>query len=83
MTIGYGTVCPHCGKPLKTCNNCRFYDESAYHQCKESVDELITDKDRANFCPNFMINQISSNSNAGNRNKEEAIKRLKALFNDD
>ncbi len=83
MTIGHSTLCPHCGKPLKTCLNCRFYDESAYHQCRESVEELVKDKDRANFCPNFMINKDSAGFGAGNKNKEEAIKRLKALFNDD
>jgi len=83
MTIGQSTVCPHCGKPLKTCLNCRFYDVNAYHQCKESVEELIRDKDRANFCPQFMINRNIPGVVAGNKNKEEAIKRLKALFNED
>ncbi len=83
MIIGHSTACPHCGRPLKTCLNCRFYDESAYHQCKESAQELIRDKDRANFCPDFMINTNPPGISPGNRGKEEAIRRLKALFNED
>ncbi len=82
MTIGHATVCPSCGQPLKSCINCRFYDEGAYHQCRESVEEAVPDKKRANFCTAFMIN-TKSPSDAPRSQKEEAMKRLKALFGEE
>jgi len=79
VTIGYATLCPHCGKPLKICFNCRFYDPNAYHQCKESVEEQVLQKDRANFCELFvMSNQSSSDEQL--RKKEEARKKFLSLF---
>ena len=83
MTIGHETVCSHCGRHLKACVNCRFYDESAYHECREAVEEHILDKRNANFCPNFMISQNGSQNKKASTNKEETIKRLKALFNEE
>ncbi len=83
MTIGYATLCPSCAAPLKSCFNCRFYDENAYHQCREGVEEAVPDKKRANFCLSFMINERTGTSAARPSGKEEALKRLKSLFNDE
>lgn len=47
------SVCPACGTDLHSCRNCRFYDPGAHYDCHETVDELVTDKERANFCDFF------------------------------
>jgi len=47
------TTCTHCHKDLKVCLNCRFYSPGAHWDCAESVDELVKEKDRANFCTFF------------------------------
>ncbi len=82
MTIGHATVCPVCGQSLKSCVNCRFYDEGAYHQCRESVEEAVLDKKRANFCTSFMINRMEPGKTVKN-SKEDAMKKLKALFGEE
>ena len=46
-------TCPSCGQPLHCCRNCRFYDEAAYHQCRETEAEWVSDKQAANFCDYF------------------------------
>ncbi len=51
------TVCPDCGADLHSCVNCRFYSPSSHYECKETVDELVKDKERANFCDFFSVNK--------------------------
>jgi predicted RNA-binding Zn-ribbon protein involved in translation (DUF1610 family) len=47
------SACPHCGKDLKICLNCRFYSPGAHWDCSETIDEPVNEKDRANFCTFF------------------------------
>lgn len=49
------TLCPQCGKEMKVCLNCRFYDPAAHWQCRESIPEPVHEKDRANFCDFFSL----------------------------
>jgi len=51
--IGRRELCPHCGRDLHACRNCRFYDPRAYNSCRESQAERVLDKDRGNFCDYF------------------------------
>ena len=51
------TTCPSCGKDLKICLNCRFYSPGAHWDCSESIDEMVRDKDRSNFCTFFSFRQ--------------------------
>ncbi|MBI5503382.1 MAG: hypothetical protein HY899_01165 [Deltaproteobacteria bacterium] len=51
--VGRGARCQSCGADLRCCNNCRFYDASAYNECGEPVAERVVEKDRANFCDYF------------------------------
>ncbi len=51
------STCPACGKDLKICLNCRFYTMGAHWDCAESIDEMVRDKDRANFCTFFSFRQ--------------------------
>ena len=51
--IGRSSRCEKCASDLRCCNNCRFYDRSAYNECSEPSAERVLEKDRANFCDFF------------------------------
>ena len=54
-TVSRSDVCPDCGADVRSCKNCRFYEPEAHYDCREMVDELVKDKERANFCGWFML----------------------------
>jgi len=75
--IGREEDCPHCGRPLKCCLQCKFYDPHAYNECREVSAERVVDKERPNFCDYF----VPRGATRGNINKKvEARKALDALF---
>jgi hypothetical protein len=76
-TIGYATLCPVCSQELHTCLNCRFYSPGSYHDCLESVEEVVLDKDRANHCDSFML---GGSTTAKKERAEHAKARAEALF---
>jgi hypothetical protein len=72
-------VCPHCHRDLRCCKQCKYYDQSAYNECKEVAAERIVDKERANFCDFFMLKGSQGGGGSFNRTKE-AKEALEALF---
>ncbi len=77
------TLCPTCGKELKTCRNCRHFSPGAANDCREPVSEPVLDKDRATFCDWFTP---ASDAGAGKDNSGDDGKSRKAfsdLFGDD
>jgi hypothetical protein len=48
--------CPVCNQPVRCCRNCVFYLPGAHWDCRETVPEQVTDKERANFCEYFRLN---------------------------
>ncbi len=70
-------TCPHCGRYLRCCKQCRFYDPRAYNECKEVMAERIVDKERSNFCDFFVFR---GQENQHEKQVEEAKRRLEALF---
>ncbi|MCK9286873.1 MAG: hypothetical protein PHU24_09085 [Sphaerochaetaceae bacterium] len=80
LVIGNATLCSFCGRPLKVCLNCRFYDKNAYHECREEIDEPVIYKDLANFCDFFVLNEGSSEASV--KSQEEARSKFLSLFND-
>ncbi|MFO7986850.1 MAG: hypothetical protein R6U38_13400 [Desulfatiglandaceae bacterium] len=69
-------TCPHCGRDLRCCKQCKFYDPHAYNECKEVMAERIVDKERANFCEYFVLKGASG----GKGKTAEAREALEALF---
>jgi len=49
------TTCEHCGADLHSCVNCKFYAPGSHYDCHETIDELVKDKDRSNFCEHFSV----------------------------
>jgi len=69
--------CPHCGKDIRCCKQCKFYDPHAYNGCREVAAERIVDKERANFCDYYVLR----GSVKGKVNRtQDAKKALEALF---
>jgi hypothetical protein len=76
--IGRQATCPKCGTPLHCCLNCRFYDPAAYHQCRETQAEWVSDKEGANFCDYFEPGGSSASQKPSKA--DEARKKLDQLF---
>jgi len=77
------TTCDSCGKPLKVCRNCKFYDKDAPHACLEHITDPVQDKENANFCEFFVLD--SRNNASGTLNKKNhamAINAFNSLFSD-
>ncbi len=76
------STCPDCGKDLKICMNCKFYEPGAHWDCRETISEPVTDKERANFCDYFvLVHRVSGTDMQGK--EKEAKYRFNSLFNDD
>ncbi len=71
--------CHFCSRDLHICLHCEFYDANAYRQCRESVRELVQDKERANYSDFFCLSTGEA-AKAGLGNK--AFEKLNDLFND-
>ena len=79
-TVGRRTTCPECDADLHSCVNCRHYDESAPHSCREPQTEHVLEKDSSNACDLFQFGDGASRrrKNAG----DDARRQLAALFGD-
>lgn len=51
--VGRQDTCPQCQAYLHCCLNCRFYDPTAYNECREPSAERVVDKEQGNFCDYF------------------------------
>ena len=70
--------CPSCGTDLRCCLNCAFYDRSVSKQCRETVTELVRDKEKANFCDYFVF--VENRIAAADAGSLQARKALDDLF---
>ncbi len=50
-----GDECPLCHADLHVCRACDFYESGAHNDCRESSADMVTDKERANFCDYFRV----------------------------
>ncbi|BDG06941.1 hypothetical protein [Anaeromyxobacter paludicola] len=53
--VGRRTTCPECDGDVRCCMNCRHYDESAAHQCREPHAEQVVEKEASNACDLFQL----------------------------
>lgn len=75
--VNRNETCPHCGRDLRCCVQCKFYNSHAYNECREVNAERVVDKKRANFCDYF----LPRGSTQEEVNKvQDAKKALEALF---
>ena len=66
------TECPSCQQSLKICLNCRFYKKGAQWDCRESIEEPVMDKVKANFCDYFELNTMKKHqTGVSNQNSQK------------
>jgi hypothetical protein len=75
--VGRRTTCPECDADLHCCMNCRHYDESAAHECREPHAEHIVDKVASNACDLYQLGDGASRRRGSSRAARDA---LGALF---
>ena len=73
--ISRRTECLSCQSDVRVCMNCRFYDETSYHECRESQASWVKEKEQGNFCSYFMGlgESASINVTDGSMDKLEAL----------
>lgn len=76
--ITRNSECPICGFDLHTCLNCKFYDKNSHYECHETIDELVKDKERRNFCENFSLKMFDSETN--DNSSKKALDAFNSLF---
>jgi len=74
--IGRQDTCSNCGEYLHCCLNCKFYDENAYHQCREPQAEWVQEKSSANFCDYFEPSSGSKQKNVRSSNARDKLNQL-------
>jgi hypothetical protein len=62
--LGRGENCISCFASLRCCKMCRFYDTSAYNDCREPTADRIVEKEKANFCDHFKLSGPKINNNS-------------------
>ena len=75
--VGVRDDCESCSRPLHCCLQCKFYDRSAFHECRERVEYRVEDKDRANYCDLFSFGRDAVEKVA---DKEKIKADLEKLF---
>ena len=79
-TISRATECPVCHADLHSCKNCEYYSPGSHYDCHETVQEIVTDKERSNFCDSFKIKRQWNGSAPKNDKADDAKKAFDALF---
>ena len=77
--------CPLCHADLHVCKACEFYESGAHNDCRESSADMVTDKERSNFCDYFRLGKKwVASSPAAPRNDDASAARnaFNALFGD-
>ncbi|HQH87666.1 MAG TPA: hypothetical protein PKV99_02590 [Rectinema sp.] len=61
---------------------CRFYTPGAHWDCRETIEELVQDKEKRNHCEFFIISEkyFEKGETAGSKQDDDAKRRFNALF---
>lgn len=75
-SISRSEECPQCYANIRCCKMCKFYDQSAYNECREPSADRILEKEKSNFCDYFQIGSGSDENDA----QKDALAAANALF---
>lgn len=75
--VGRRETCPGCSEELRSCRNCRHFDEGVAKLCKEPFAEVPSDKDEANFCEFF---QFGEGGHTDKADKQALLSAAESLF---
>ena len=76
------SLCPQCGKGVRVCLNCKFYSPGSHWDCRETISELVREKDLANFCDFFSLNIKTDDGQNDKDEGEDPRAAFNSLFND-
>ena len=71
-------VCPSCDADVHCCLNCLNYDPSAHNRCREPQAELVSDREKGNFCDFFLPNKAAVSGTA--KPADEGRRSFESLF---
>jgi len=81
VSISRSSTCEFCGADLHSCVNCKFYSPGSHYDCHETIDELVKDKEKANFCDYFSVAKIDGGVGGSAQSKSDQAKAaFAALF---
>ncbi|MCL2759530.1 MAG: hypothetical protein FWD22_04900 [Treponema sp.] len=78
--IGRSLRCQTCGKDLRSCKNCRFFLAGTRGDCRETSAEPQADKERANFCDWFSLDEKYRSQSSGKKNEKEKSDASRTAF---
>jgi len=78
--IGRSLRCQDCGKDLRSCKNCRFFLPGSRGDCRESGAQAQPDKERANFCDWFSLDNKFRTQSEGQKKEKENADASRAAF---
>lgn len=82
-SITRNSECPICSTDLHSCLNCKFFDKNSHYECKETIDELVKDKEKRNFCEYFVEQKYDSTSTISTTTAEKSARdAFNSLFGD-
>ena len=79
---GFRATCDACGMYWHCCKNCTFYDTAQPNGCRVPNIELVADKEKANFCEEFMLADRDGDPAEPDGASGDARRRFDALFGD-
>jgi hypothetical protein len=77
LDIMRSSSCSRCRADLRSCLNCVFYKPGAHWDCRETIQEPVSDKEKANFCDFFRFRDSvppKENKGTGKNAKEDFLK---------
>lgn len=74
--VGRRDECSKCRADARVCKNCEFYDPKAYNECHETSADVVSEKERSNFCDFFKARSGS----AAKTEKQDLLSAAEALF---
>lgn len=73
--------CSGCGRDLRACVQCQYYDPAYNNSCRETEAEPVVEKERRNFCEFFSFADAPRpRAGEGSSRQQEARAKLDALF---
>lgn len=67
LQVSRTTECPECRADLHVCKACKFYAPGSHYDCKETLEDPVSDKERGNFCDFFKYKAVSGTGEADNK----------------
>lgn len=78
--IARSARCLDCGKDLRSCKNCGFFLPGSRGDCRESGAEPQSDKERANFCDWFSVDEKYRRKSEGQSGEKDKASASRAAF---